>query len=182
MLFIQQEWPLHLLLNNSSIPLSTLLEWYKIRDTFFGDNNVGQNIPLAVELASSCQHPDARWLTQACAGNDVNTREDAIRVFSALGQNDARALCFMWTLRDQEDLTPLRRSAELGFAFAQAWLARKTEGEERFKLAQLAAAQGEHEGFFRLGCVFVMVLAVKRTGTRQRKIFCLRANLVMVGR
>jgi hypothetical protein len=79
--------------HNNSIPLATLLEWYKIRDTFFGDNYVSQNIPLALELASSCQHPDARWLTEACAGKGVTTKEDGKRVFSALGQNDARALC-----------------------------------------------------------------------------------------
>jgi hypothetical protein len=36
--------------------------------------------------------------------------------------------------------------------------------------------------FSGLAGVFVMVKAVKRTWTRQRKIFCLRANLVMFGR
>ena len=82
--------------NNSSIPVATLLEWYKIRDTFFGHNRVDQNISLALEMCASCDHPDARWLTEACAGKDVNTREDVKRVFSALGQNDARALCFLW--------------------------------------------------------------------------------------
>jgi hypothetical protein len=82
--------------NNNDIPLATLLEWYKIRDTFFGRNQVShQNIPLAIELALSCQHPDARWLTEACAGKDMSTEEDAERVFSALGHNDARALCFV---------------------------------------------------------------------------------------
>jgi len=117
--------------NKNSIPLATLLEWYKIRDTFFGHNNVSQNIPLAIELASSCEHPDARWLTEACARKDVTTIEDAKRVFFALGQNDARALCFAWLCSDdeeQEDLAPLRRSAELGFAFAQALVAHETFG------------------------------------------------------
>jgi hypothetical protein len=76
------------------IPLATLLEWYKIRDTFFGNDFVSQNIPLAIELASSCQHPDARWLTEACAGKDVTQEKTRKRVFSALGQNDARALVF----------------------------------------------------------------------------------------
>jgi len=109
--------------HNNSIPFFTPLEWYKIRDTFFGENLVDQNIPLALEMVSSCQHPDARWLTQACAGKDLNTVEDAERVFSALDQNDARALCFTWALGDQEDLTSLHRAAELGFAFAQALLA-----------------------------------------------------------
>jgi hypothetical protein len=139
--------------NNNGIPLATLLEWYKIRDTFFGDNHVSQNIPLALEMASSCHHPDARWLTEACAGKDVITEEDAKRVFSALGQNDARALCFAWLHGDQEDSAPLRRSAELGFAFAQACLAGR-RGDEKFKFAQLAAAQGERGGFYELGRCF----------------------------
>jgi hypothetical protein len=123
--------------NNTTIPLTTLLEWFKIYDTFFGENCVSQNIPLALKMASACQHPDARWLTEACAGRDVNTKEHGKRIFSALGQNDARALCFAWLCLDneeQEDLAPLRRSAELGFVFAQALLARRTRGEEKFKL------------------------------------------------
>jgi hypothetical protein len=138
--------------NNSSIPLATLLEWYKIRDTFFGHNRVDQNISLALEMCASCDHPDARWLTEACAGKDVNTKEDAKRVFSALGQNDARALCFLCLLGGGEDFTPLRRSAELGFAFAQAFLAYEMDdAEEDFKFAQLSAAQGERDGLHVLG-------------------------------
>jgi hypothetical protein len=135
--------------NNKGIPLATLLEWYKIRDTFFGHNFVSRNIPSALQLAASCDHPDARWLTETCAGKDVRTVEDAKRVFSALGQNDARALCFTWQLGDRRDLTSLRRSAELGFAFAQAWVAGWTDSrEEKFKFVQLAAAQGERGGFY----------------------------------
>jgi hypothetical protein len=121
---------------------------------FFGQNRVAQNIPLALQLAGRGQHPDARWLTETCAGKDVTTEEDAKRFFSALGQNDARALCFAWLLGDQEDSAPLRRSAELGFALAHARLAWQTEGDERFKFAQLAAAQGERDGFIWLGLCF----------------------------
>jgi hypothetical protein len=108
--------------NNNGVPLATLLEWYKIRDTFFGDNCVSQNIPLALELVAPCQHPDARWLTEVCAGKKVTTKEDAKRVFSSLGQIDARALGFTWMLGDRFDLVPLRRAAELGYAFAQCKL------------------------------------------------------------
>ena len=140
--------------SNNCISLSTLLEWYKIRDTFFGHNFVSRNIPLALDLVAACQHPDARWLTEACAGKDVNTREDVKRVFSALGQNDARALCFAWLFGDQEDLTSLHRAAELGFAFAQAWMFGRTRLDEKFKLAQLAATQGERDGLFWLGWCF----------------------------
>jgi TPR repeat protein len=69
-------------------------------------------------------------------------------------ENDARALCFNWVLGDREDLALLRRSAELGFAFAQACLARETRGKDKFKFAQLAAAQGEREGCAWLGYCF----------------------------
>jgi TPR repeat protein len=140
-------------LKNNAIPVATLIEWYKIRDTFFGDNEVSQNILLALELASSCQHPDARWLAEACAGKDVKTREDSRRVFSALDQNDARALCFLWRC-SFGDLEPLRRSAELGYAWAQAWMAWKTRGSEKFKFAELAASQGERNGLSLLGRCF----------------------------
>jgi hypothetical protein len=115
---------------NNTIRFATLLEWYKTRDTFFGQNRASQNIPLAIAIASSCQHLDARWLTETCAGKDVTTKEDAKNVFTVLCQNDARALCFMWLLGDRRDLISLRRSAELGFAFAQAWMAVQTRGEE----------------------------------------------------
>jgi hypothetical protein len=85
--------------HNNGIPLATLLEWYKIRDTFFGENFVSQNIPLALELASSCQHPDARWLTEACAGKDVTTeRRRETSFFCSWPKRRSRAvfLCGAW--------------------------------------------------------------------------------------
>jgi hypothetical protein len=163
--------------NNNGIPLSTLLEWYKIRDTFFGENWVGQNIPLALELAAACDHPDARWLTEACAGKDVTMREDAKRVFSALGQNDARTLCFAWLLGDRKDLTPLHRSAELGFALAQAWLADRTRAEEKFKFAQLAAAQGERDGCHRLGFCFCDGFGCEKDLEKSKENYLLASEL-----
>jgi hypothetical protein len=140
-------------LSHNNVPLATLLQWYKIRDIFFGENHrvFQADIDLALELASSCEHPDALWLTEACAGKDVSTAEDAKRVFSALGQNDGRALCFTWLCGERNNLASLRRSAELGFAFAQSSLAGQTKGKERFKFAQLAGSQGERDGLFWLG-------------------------------
>jgi TPR repeat protein len=61
---------------------------------------------------------------------------------------------FAWLLGNQEDLAPLRRSAELGFAWAQAMLAWKTQGYEKFKFAQLAATQGERDGYYWHGRCF----------------------------
>ena len=46
------------------------------------------------------------------------------------------------------DLTSLRRLAELGFSCAQAWMAGQTRGEEKFKFSQVAAGQGERDGFY----------------------------------
>ena len=152
-LFFHKKWPRHLLTTTTAFLLPLFSSGTRSA-TFFGHNRVSQNIPLAVELAASCDQPDARWLTETCAGKDVNTAEDAKRVFSAVGQNDARALCFTWMLGDRKDLTPLRRSADLGFALAQAWMADRTRGEEKFKFAQLAAAQGERDGLLWLGWCF----------------------------
>jgi hypothetical protein len=134
---------------DQGIHLSTVLEWYKIRDTLFGRNFVSQNIPLAIEKAAACEHPGARWLTETCAGKDVQTVEDVKRIFSTLDQDDARALCFGFFGERHQGLAPLRRSADLGFAFAQALLAEQTPDlEEKGKFAKLAAAQGERDGHF----------------------------------
>jgi len=87
-----------------------------------------------------------------CAGKDVKTREEAREVFLAQGNDDARALCFA-ALVDENDLDEklLRRSAEMGFALAQAWMFFLTEGLECFSFASRAAAQGERDGFLYLG-------------------------------
>jgi TPR repeat protein len=177
-LFFPQEMASSFSRNNDGIPLATLLEWYKIRDTFFGHNDSPQNIPLALELAGRCQHPDALWLTEACAGKDVTTKEDANRIFSALGQNDARALCFSW-VRCEEDgsdeFASLRRSAELGYAFAQATLAGWMKRDEKFRFAQRAAAQGERDGFAILGYCYRVGEGCEEDLNKQRENF-LRAS------
>jgi TPR repeat protein len=61
---------------------------------------------------------------------------------------------FLLTLGDREDITSLRRSAELGYGFAQAWMAGQTRGEEKFKISQVAAGEGERDGFYWLGRCF----------------------------
>jgi len=152
-IFFHKKWPRHLLTTTTTFLLPLFSSGTRSA-TFFGHNRVSQNIPLAVELAASCDQPDARWLTETCAGKDVNTAEDAKRVFSAVGQNDARALCFVWLCGAREDLAPLCRSAELGFAFALAMLAGSTFGDEKIANAQLAASKGERDGFLWLGLCF----------------------------
>jgi hypothetical protein len=55
----------------SPADLQQFLAWYKIRDTFFGQNNVEQDSKKALKFASVCEHPNAVWLTKLFAGRDV---------------------------------------------------------------------------------------------------------------
>jgi predicted transcriptional regulator len=147
--FFHKKWPLPLLTTTATAFLFPLFSSGTRSATLFLEKTLfDQNVPFALELAAACQHPDAQWLAEACAGKDVTTEEDAKRVFSVLAQNDARSLCFAWMLGDRRDLTSLRHIAELGFAFGYAWLAGRTRDEEGFKFAQLAAAQGKRDGRF----------------------------------
>jgi hypothetical protein len=128
-----------------------LVEWYKIRDMFFGHNFAAQNVRLALELASSCSHPDAQWLTETCAAKVVTSKMDARKVF--VGGEDARSLCFA-SLLDPSDhgaMKSLWQSAELGYAFAQAAMASRSLGEDSFRLGRLAAVHGERDAFYVLG-------------------------------
>lgn len=137
-------------------------EWLEIRDAFFGENCFNQDITRALELAAACEHNEARWLTRVFAGKTVSTKEEARDVFLALGENDARGLCFAALLLNNEDddyeeerrVALLRRSAELGCALAQGMMAEQTEGEDGFRLATFAASQRERVGFFWLGHYF----------------------------
>jgi hypothetical protein len=136
-----------------SVPLSSeemgqLVAWYKVRDTLLGRNCVEQDIRKALELASVCEHPNARWLTKLFGGLDTDTPEEARQVFLGC-ENDPRAVCFVGVLVG--DFGEIRRAAEVGDAFAQAWMTVRTYGEERFQWAEKSAAQGEREGFHQLG-------------------------------
>jgi len=139
--------------SSSSDDLALKLAWYESRDFLFGENFKKQDVKRALELASICRHPDAQWLTRVCAGKDVKTRKEAEAVFLTLGNDDGRALCFAATI-GRRKLPCLRRSAEMGFAFAQACMCYETEGLERFNLASRAAAQAERDGFYWLGVCY----------------------------
>ncbi|HOU32647.1 MAG TPA: hypothetical protein PLY89_04740, partial [Synergistaceae bacterium] len=61
------------------------LEWYEIRDVLLGHNSRSKNLQRALELASTCQHPDAQWLVELFAGKDV---EEAREVFLSQEHDD----------------------------------------------------------------------------------------------
>ncbi len=140
------------------VPLVELFKWLDVRDMLLGANYKKQDITAALAHARYCKHPDAEWLTSIFQGKDVSTKEDARKVFLSF-ENDARALCFPWWLADDRegDLSLLRRAAEMGNAFAcstlcyELWVENK---EEAFRLAQLAAAHHERDGFRWLGYFF----------------------------
>ncbi len=140
------------------VPLVELFKWLDIRDTLLGDNWKKQDITSALALAHDCKHPDAEWLTSIL--KDVSTKEQVGEVFLS-HQNDARALCFAgWFTDDREDAL-LRRAAEMGNAFACAFLCQQLyeDGnevveEEFFRLAQFAVSLHERDGFYWLGLCF----------------------------
>ncbi len=135
--------------------LAVDLQWYEIRDTLLGQNGEKQNVQRAYQLACACSHPEARWLAHVFDGKDVQTENEAADVFLALGENDARSLCFAALIvYDDEFDARLRRSAELGYAFAQCTLSLFVGPDEAFYWAERAALQGERDGFHALSDYF----------------------------
>jgi hypothetical protein len=94
------------------------------------------HIKKALALAAVCQHPNAVWLAELFGGRDVASAEEAREVFLGC-EKDPRALCFAGWL---DDIDEIRQAAVLGDAFAQAWMAGGTDGEECFRWAEKSAA------------------------------------------
>lgn len=143
------------LVQPKDFPLELQLEWYKIRDMFFGMNSMQQDIMLALQLAKSCKYPDAEYLVKMC-GN-AQTPKEVKKVFENPDWNDARALCFSFQFRIgslQIMSSNLERSSNLGYAFAQSILSWYSSTCNPFELASLSARQGERDGFYILGSLF----------------------------
>ena len=124
------------------------LLWYAVRDTLFGQNFKKQDVKKALELAAACEHEEARWLIDFCRRKNASEGWQLRRDFFK-EVTDVRALCFGAAWVGDEDL--MRQAADMGYAFAQAWMASRTLGEEGLEWARRAAKQGERDGFRRLG-------------------------------
>ncbi len=151
------------------------LEWYAIRDLFLG-KGVQQNLKVALSRAQSCCHPNACWLASVFAGKNVNKFLHPLSVFLDRG-DDASALCFAGLFSVPINASLLRRSSELGCAFASACLAERTFGEERFTLASAAAAHGERDGFYQLGVCFQFGYGCAEDANKARENYLLAARL-----
>ena len=75
-------------------------------------------------------------------------------MFLAEEKKSPASLCFAALLSWPVDEALLRHYAILGYPFAQARMARLTEGNERFQFSKSAACQSEREGFYRLGVCY----------------------------
>ncbi len=162
---------------NFGVPLVELVKWLDVRDTLLGK----QNITAALALARDCKHPDAEWLTSIFEGKDVSTKEGAREMFLSF-ENDARALCFAWHLKDARvyDLTLLRLASEMGNAFAcstlceQVW---RANGEEAFRMARYAASLYERDGFYQLGFCFYSGIGCEQDLNLAKENFLIAAEL-----
>jgi hypothetical protein len=157
----------------SSHALENASLWFKvIRDLFLGENAVSQNIPLALEMAAACDHPDARWLWSVCSQHGVQTKQDAHRVFAALGESDPRAPC-LESLFNEDDYSfrGVRRGAELGDPFAMAVMSRGKTGQEAFEWAERGAAKGEPECFYLLGHCYRFGDGCKKDLAKSKEFF-----------
>jgi hypothetical protein len=132
-------------------------------------------ISEALKVASSSEHPDAVWLWNLFAGRDCERAKDAKRLFLECETNVARALSLAYVTNDLESLFSredstglLKQAAELGDAFAQANLAKRTAGKERFAWAEKSAAQDEVEGFKVLARCFKDGEGCKQDGALER--------------
>ena len=162
------------------VPLVELFKWLDVRDTL-GGNERKQDTKAALVLARDCKHPDAVWLTSVFDGKEVSAKEQAREVF-LLHQDDARALCFAWWLTDygEEGLSLLHRAVEMGNAFAcstlyfQVWGGNEVES---FRLAQLAAAQHERDGFNELGDCFRIGIGCEKDLMLAKENYLIAAEL-----
>ncbi len=71
----------------------TLSAWYVIRDKFLGQNGEPLDVLGALELAKSCEHPDATLLHQMFAGKTLVTTRDVMTVLEE-NFHDVRAKLF----------------------------------------------------------------------------------------
>ena len=150
--------------------------------TLLGDNYNKQDITAALALARDCKHPDAVWLTSFVEGKDVSTKEEARKAFLSCKKCDSRALCFAWFMTEgcEDDLTLLRRVAELGNAFACSRLSRQVWGEgmaESFRLAESAVAQKERDGCHTLGLFLRDGIGCESDLTLAKENFLIAAEL-----
>ncbi len=104
-----------------------LIKWWDAIDIICGCNGAFQDLAKGLHMARECTHEDARWLCALFpADESVLSGEVMRQVLSALG-DDRRTHFFFGPLGSYFE--SLWRSAQLGYAPAQAQLAPQCNGQ-----------------------------------------------------
>ncbi len=130
-----------------------------MRDLLTGSNFVDQNVPTALALASTSQHPNCVWLCKLFADHpDEQTPESAKIVLKS--SSDVRAKVLAAIVHGVWDLDKIKEAAVQGDAFAQSIVSMRMDlvddDADLARFAQLAADQNERDGFASLALDFDM--------------------------
>lgn len=72
--------------NLESMDEGQLRQWFEARNTFLGIDDYNQDVGKGLELASKCNHPDARWLCSVIPDPNMSALE-AYELLSHLAQS-----------------------------------------------------------------------------------------------
>lgn len=129
-----------------------LRKWYKIRDLFLGREGHKQNIADALIYVDRCKHPDAQFLYRVWSEKSeqrwILSSRQRLEAFS--DQDDPRILCWIGLIQplttiECNEYRMIQRSAEMGYAFAQAIVGALSK---RMDLLDKAIEQGERDAYF----------------------------------
>jgi TPR repeat protein len=113
--------------------------------------------------------------TRLFAGRDVKTVQEVRQVFLEC-ENDGRAVCFAAVVA--RDVGEVRRAADLGAACAQAGMSEsKVSFEGKFLWGEESAAQGERDGFNRLGRCYRYGWGCLKDVERAKECFLISSEL-----
>jgi hypothetical protein len=135
-----------------------LIKWWDAKDVLLG-RWLEADVEKGLKMARECRHPDAQWLASLFLEGVAWTHQQMAEVMREQG-DDPRALYLFLLLSRTMQLEheSLWRSAEMGYAPAQAALSICLSGENRDNeclfWARRAEAQGDREGMFRLGLCY----------------------------
>ena len=128
-----------------------LIKWFDLMDDVLQRR---KTMAVFITAAKSCNHPDAKWLASLFPEKGRLDSVSINVVFSKLA--DPRALYFrslLYRVNTEEMCDDmLQRSADLGYAPAQALMSERTMGDEALKYAKKAALQGDREGMYLYSC------------------------------
>jgi hypothetical protein len=141
---------------------------------FFFPFFVEQDVKRALDLAQYCDHPDARWLCEHFSSCETKAE---MQLVLDIMDDDPRGLCFSALLTTfwAPNEAKLRKSASLGYAFAQSWLSLELETAEALELAERAGSSGERDAYFALWRCYKRGLGMALPDHDVAEFFCRKA-------